>query len=855
VGVFRFHPNSGWNSGELVAEDVVSGYTQALSVKIQDHCFGEKHAENYRNGRVWAVADIYEANLAECYIALLSQFQIRANLVVPLMQGIELWGLLCIHQCSGPRQWQNSEIGFVKQIAFQFGIALEQGEYLKQVKEQSAQLEEIAQTQKAVAKILNKLLQCEDVGSIYRVTNADVRLMLKCDRVAIYRFAPDWSGKFVAESVAKGWATLVGPDIETIWPDTHLQETQGGRYAKRQTLVVDDIYTIGHAECHLDILEQFEVRAYLTAPIFVADKLWGVLCAYQNSGSRHWNEAEITAVTQIGLGVGTSLQRLGYLEQEKQQSEKFARLAERESKFINLLYKTGQRIAERLQQGTLNSDTLFRATSQELRQLFQADRVACYRFHPDWSGEFVIEDVGSAYVKLAGTELGQVSDPVLQETMGGEYRKNQASVVRDISNSDNLTFDRDLLTQWGAKSYMIAPLFRGDQLWGLLAVYQNTECRNWEEGEVKLLVQMATQLGIAMQQAEFLEQIQQQSQQLMASAQRDQSAKEELQREVVQLLLAVRPALQGDLTVRAPVTEDEVGTVADAYNNTLQSLRQIVKQVQESSRQVAQTSQGSDQAIATLATQAQQQFQALSQALVQIQTMVEFTQAVEDSAQQVEDVVQKANQTVQQGDVAMNRTVDGILEIRETVAQTSKRIKRLAESSQKVSRVVNLISNFTTQTQLLALNAAIEATRAGEYGRGFVVVADEVRSLARQSAEATTEIEQLVQEIQAGTAEVSTVMEKGIQQVAQGTTLVTDARQTLNAIVEATSQISHIVEVITQGMQIQTQQFKSVTQTMSEVAAISNQTSEDAIEISTSFKKLLGMAQNLQASADRFKVD
>jgi methyl-accepting chemotaxis protein PixJ len=189
------------------------------------------------------------------------------------------------------------------------------------------------------------------------------------------------------------------------------------------------------------------------------------------------------------------------------------------------------------------------------------------------------------------------------------------------------------------------------------------------------------------------------------------------------------------------------------------------------------------------------------------------------------------------------------------VAETSKRLKRLSESSQKVSRVVNLISNFTTQTQLLALNAAIEATRAGEYGRGFVVVADEVRSLARQSAEATTEIEQLVQEIQEGTAEVSTAMETGIQQVAQGTNLVTDARQHLSAIVEATTQISHIVEGITQATQVQTQQFQSVTQTMTEVAVIANKTSEESIEISTSFKELLAMAQNLQTSADQFKVD
>jgi methyl-accepting chemotaxis protein PixJ len=855
VGVFRFHPDSGFNSGEMVAEDVAAGYTSGLMVKVDDHCFGEKHAENYRKGRIWAISDIYKANLADCYISILSRFQVRANLVVPLMQGSELWGLLCIHQCGEARHWHKHEIQFAKQIAQQCGVALEQSQYLKQLQEQSSQLATMAETQKVVAKILTKLSQTQDAESIYRTANREVRQLLKCDRVAVYRFEPDWSGIFVAESVAKGWIQLAGPDIQTVWPDTYLQETQGGRYRNRESFAVDNVYTIGHSECHLEILEQFEVKAYMLAPIFVADKLWGLLGAYQNSEPRQWNNSEITALTQIGQGVGTALQRVSYLEQLEQQSNKYAKLAERETNFINLLYKTGQRIAERLQQGTLNPETLLRATSQELRLLLKADRVAVYRFDATWSGEFIIEDVGGSYLRLVGTELAQVTDPVLKETKGGMYRKNEVSVVHDISASNNLTFDRQVLEQWNAQSYMIAPLFNGEKLWGLLTVYQNSESRTWEEGEVKLLVQMATQLGIALQQAESLEQIQRQSQQLAQAAQREKADKEALQREVLQLLSAVRPALEGDLTVRAPVTESEVGTVADAYNNTLQSLRAIVRQVQESSRTVAQTSQESDMAIANLTAQAQQQFRALEQALEQIQTMVEFTQAVGSSADQVEDAVQQANQTVRTGDAAMNRTVDGILAIRETVAETSKRIKRLSESSQKVSRVVNLISNFTTQTQLLALNASIEATRAGEYGRGFVVVADEVRTLARQSAEAATEIEQLVQEIQKGTAEVSTVMETGIQQVAQGTNLVTDARQNLNAIIEATSRISQLVEGITNATQLQTKEFQSVTQTMTEVAAIANKTSEDSQEISTSFKELLSMAQNLQASADQFKVN
>ena len=230
------------------------------------------------------------------------------------------------------------------------------------------------------------------------------------------------------------------------------------------------------------------------------------------------------------------------------------------------------------------------------------------------------------------------------------------------------------------------------------------------------------------------------------------------------------------------------------------------------------------------------------------------TEVVVSDAQQVEAAVQQANQTVKIGDTAMNRTVDGIMAIRATVADTNQRIKRLSESSQKISKIVNLISHFTTQTQLLSLNASIEATRAGKYGRGFAVVADEVRSLARQSAEAATEIEQLVEEIQMGTAEVSTAMETGIQQVAEGTTLVTDTRQNLTAVVEATGKISALIEGITRTTHRQSSEFKDVAATVDEATHIAQQTSQNSEQLAQAIQQLIDTARELQASTDKFTV-
>jgi len=288
-----------------------------------------------------------------------------------------------------------------------------------------------------------------------------------------------------------------------------------------------------------------------------------------------------------------------------------------------------------------------------------------------------------------------------------------------------------------------------------------------------------------------------------------------------------------------------------------------VRRVKEVSSRVSVTSENSQGKVETLSSRAQSQADKLESAIEQLQKTITATEAVTTDAQKVEQAVQEANRIVQVGDSQMESTVDSISEIRDTVSDTAKKIKRLGEASQKISKVVNLIDNFATQTNLLALNASIEATRAGEYGKGFAVVADEVRSLAYQSAEATTEIEELVEEIQGGTNEVTQAMEVGIAQVVQGTELVNETRKSLSEIVSATSKISEIVEEITHANQAQNDNSnqaqndnsQALTKAITEVATIARNTTESAKEMSASFQDLLSTSEELQTSVSQFKVE
>ncbi|MCP2729835.1 GAF domain-containing protein, partial [Limnofasciculus baicalensis] len=189
-------------------------------------------------------------------------------------------------------------------------------------------LQEMAQRERTIAQMIERIRQTLDTDTILRATTQEVGQLLKCDRVSVYQFNPDWSGEFVCESISPEWVPLVGEGIASIWVDTYLQETQGGRYVNREYSVINDIYQMGYAQCHLDILEQFQVKAYVIVPVFTTNKLWGLLSAYQNSRTRKWEPEDIRLLEQISNQMGVALQQAELFAQIQYQSVQLAKAKE-----------------------------------------------------------------------------------------------------------------------------------------------------------------------------------------------------------------------------------------------------------------------------------------------------------------------------------------------------------------------------------------------------------------------------------------------------------------------------------------------------------------------------------------------
>ncbi|PZD73406.1 Methyl-accepting chemotaxis protein PctC [Acaryochloris thomasi RCC1774] len=332
-------------------------------------------------------------------------------------------------------------------------------------------------------------------------------------------------------------------------------------------------------------------------------------------------------------------------------------------------------------------------------------------------------------------------------------------------------------------------------------------------------------------------------------------ARDKLEMEIYQLLDEVGDAVDGDLTVRASLSSMEMSTVADLFNAIIDNLKDIAEQVKDSSVKVNSSLDENGNAVQTLADQAIQETERTRDTLSSIEQMSMSIANVSANASKAATISDEAYATVQEGSTAMDQTVDSILGLRNTVGETSKKIKRLGESSQKISQVVSLIEEIALKTNLLAINASVEASRAGEQGQGFTVVAEQVGALAEQSAAATKEIAQIVAGIQAETKEVTEAMEVGTTQVVDSTRLVEDTKTKLADVLNRSQEINTLMQSISEATTTQTETSRTVTDLMTEMALLSELRSESSTQVAKSMQDTATIAQKLEAAVAQFKLE
>jgi twitching motility protein PilJ len=323
---------------------------------------------------------------------------------------------------------------------------------------------------------------------------------------------------------------------------------------------------------------------------------------------------------------------------------------------------------------------------------------------------------------------------------------------------------------------------------------------------------------------------------------------------IIRLLDELGSLADGDLTVKATVTEDITGAIADSINYAIEALRELVVTLNESAIMVdgaAKQTDGTAQQLAEASHAQSMQIEAASQAIA---SLIESGEEISGNAERSSDVARHSVDVAHKGGDAVRRTIAGMNTIRETIQETAKRIKRLGESSQEIGDIVELINDIADQTNILALNASIQASMAGEAGRGFAVVADEVQRLAERSANATKQIEVLVRTIQSDTNEAIVSMERSTTDVVGGALLAENAGAALEEIEQVSNQIASLVQNISGSAREQVSSAATVTHNVDRLQEINSQTAASTSATTESIRKLAELSAQLRESVSGFRL-
>jgi GAF domain-containing protein/PAS domain-containing protein len=526
VLIFRLHDNG---MGVVAVESVKANWCPITGTVIDDRYFAHTYMELYRRGRVQAVEDIYTAGLTPCHVELLARFQVRANLVVPIVQEEKLWGLLVAQQCSGTRRWEALEIDLLKSLATQTAIALQQSELYQQaqteIRQRQHMEEELRQSltrERMVGEISQRIRQSLDLEEILERAVAEVRQVLQTDRVIIFRFEPDWSGVVEVESVAAGWSAVLGRNIY----DPCFEESYISPYAQGRIKAIADIYAANLNPCHVEFLAQFQVRANLVVPILQGDRLWGLLIAHHCRAPRQWQQFETDVLTSLADQLAIAIQQGELYEQ-----------AQVRAKREGALNHVTQAI-----RSSLDLNTIFATAVREIGELLQVDRVQIAQYIPErqlWLhvSEYLRSPDSPASLGLEVPDLG---NPFAEQL-------KQFKIVRiDDTNTCEDEINRRLARQF-PDAWLLVPLQVGSSVWGSLSLVKETCPYSWQNSEVELICAVANQLAIAIHQSQLYEQSRSATITAQTKAEQLELALGELQKTQAQLVQSEKMSSLGQL--------------------------------------------------------------------------------------------------------------------------------------------------------------------------------------------------------------------------------------------------------------------------------------------------------------------
>ena len=724
----------------------------------------------------------------------------------------------------------------VGQLALEFNkladsVVLSESRLLEQAKHQENESKKTRLLLEEVAR--SQVRDEQQIAEVFNQALTGTREILEVDRLVFYRINNDGSGCISTEAVAWNWPSVLNEKIEApCIPQKTLDLYASGRIAPTA-----DVFKANFHPDHLQLLERLQVKATLAAPILHEGKLFGLLIAHHCAKIHEWQSFEINFMRQLAVQLGVALDRLTFIQEREAEAERSRVLRD---------------VTLQIIQAETAMGVMSRLPLVQIRQVLHADRVIVYQFDQSDAGTVMFESAAEHWPSILGAQTHALS---FADNEIEKYKHGHIQAIANISEAGLSDYRLKQLEAFSVNASLVVPIRQNRRLFGLLIAHQCASPRIWEEIEIDFFSQVVTQIELALDRCELLNQREIAATRARSLAEDQRQQKEELQHQLLDLLSNVEEAAQGNLTVRADVTIGDVGTVADFFNSIIESLRQIVTQVKDSALQVNQSLGHDEEAIRQLADQVLKQAADTTRTLDSVEQMTDSIEVVAQSARQAAKVTQTAALNVETGETAIDQMVQSIQGLRNMVAETAKKVKHLGESSQQISRVVSLIEKIALQTNLLAINAGIEAARAGEEGQGFAVVAEEVGNLATQATAATQEIDYIVGTIQLETAQVIEAMEESTAQVVKGTCLVGDAKQSLGQILEVSRQIDQLVQSISEATVSQTQTALTVKHLMQEITQVSESTAEGSRNVALSLQQTVEVAHKLQMAVGTFKLD